>query len=137
MAEKHEVAKATKKTLVDAADYFGVDVKEEDKVADLRERFVDDGVTDEMFTEYLELKETAEKAAKERSDEDIESSEEPEEDKILLKMERKNPSMSIKGHSFTQRHPYQLVPASDAEFIILNYKGFRQALPAEVERYYS
>jgi len=136
MAEKHEVAKATKKVLVEAADYFGVDVKEEDKVADLRERFEDDGVTDEMFTEYLELKETAEKAAEEKS-EKADSKDDQGEAKILLKMERKNPSMSIKGHNFTQRHPYQLVPASDAEFIILNYKGFRQALPAEVERYYS
>lgn len=56
--------------------------------------------------------------------------------KYLLKMERANVRFDIRGHRFTQEHPYALVSAADVDYITSKEKGFRMAYPAELEEFY-
>lgn len=58
-------------------------------------------------------------------------------DKFLIKMTRSNPLYETRGYRFTQEHPYALVNPDDAEFILSNEDGFRQAWPSELEEFYS
>ncbi len=57
-------------------------------------------------------------------------------DKFLIKMTRENPLFEVRGYRFTQSHPYALVDAGDANYILQNEDGFRQAFPAELEEFY-
>lgn len=56
--------------------------------------------------------------------------------KYLLKMERENVRFDVRGHKFTQEHPYALVSADDADHILTKEKGFRMAFPSELEEFY-
>lgn len=56
-------------------------------------------------------------------------------DKLLVKMERKNPLYEIMGYRFTQDNPYALVSPQAAE-AILREDGFRQAFPSELQEFY-
>lgn len=56
--------------------------------------------------------------------------------KYLLKMDRENVRFDIRGHKFTQEHPYALVSADDADHILTKEKGFRMAYPSELEEFY-
>lgn len=56
--------------------------------------------------------------------------------KYLLKMDRDNVRFDIRGHKFTAEHPYALVSADDADYILTNEKGFRMAMPRELEEFY-
>jgi hypothetical protein len=58
-------------------------------------------------------------------------------DQYLLKMTRDNTMFETRGYRFTQDHPYALVSAVDAEYILENEDGFRQAFPSELEKFYS
>lgn len=57
-------------------------------------------------------------------------------EKLLIKMERKNPLYEVRGHRFTTKNPYALVSPEDADYIIRHEEGFRQALPSEVQEFY-
>lgn len=57
-------------------------------------------------------------------------------DQYLIKMVRENPLYQTRGYEFTQEHPYALVRAVDAEWILENEDGFRQALPSELAEFY-
>lgn len=60
-----------------------------------------------------------------------------DEQKILIKMTRENPLYEIGRYRWTQKHPYVLVSLKDAEHILINEDGFRQATPGELQEYYS
>lgn len=62
---------------------------------------------------------------------------ENEEERVLVKYERQNPSYEILGFTFTQKHPFKAVPISVAEHLIRNVEGFRLALPSEAVDYYN
>lgn len=57
-------------------------------------------------------------------------------EKYLIKMERKNVRFDVLGHKFTQEHPYALVGAAEADYILTKEKGFRMAFPSELEEFY-
>lgn len=57
-------------------------------------------------------------------------------DKYLLKMVRDNLLYETRGYRFTHEHPYALVDAEDAQYILSNEDGFRQAFPNELEEFY-
>jgi|SRR5690349_14676327 len=57
-------------------------------------------------------------------------------DWVLVKMERKNPRYDLYGYTFTHAHPFHSVPPETAEKMIKGTKGFRLALPSEVQDYY-
>lgn len=134
MTDELTIEGAKKGLLKEVAEHFGTDVGADDGVAEIRKNLKADGITDENVVQFVELKKLAEEenaAAEEKKADD------PDEETILIKMTRRNPSMSIRGHKFTQRHPYQLVPVKDAEFIVQSFTGFSVALPSEVEGYYN
>lgn len=58
------------------------------------------------------------------------------EQPFLIKMVRENPLFQTKGYTFTSEHPYQLVKPEDAQYILSNEDGFRQAFPAELAEFY-
>lgn len=58
------------------------------------------------------------------------------EDKFLIKMTRENVQYNTRGYKFTQEHPYALVAAKDAEYILSQEEGFRQAFPSELAEFY-
>lgn len=132
MSKDLSIETARKPLLVEGAEYFGVELEEDAKVDEIREAFKEDGIEDDAWAEFVNLREKALEKAEQKADE-------PEEDKgeqLLIKMNRRNPSMTIRGHLFTTRHPFQLVPVKDAEFIVSHYHGFSIALPSEAEKYY-
>lgn len=55
----------------------------------------------------------------------------------LIKMERENPYFEFGTYKFTKENPYNIMPASDAQRILTDETGFRQAFPAELQEYYS
>jgi hypothetical protein len=55
---------------------------------------------------------------------------------FLLKMTRENAVYQTRGYEFTEEHPYALVSAADAQWILENEKGFRQAFPQELADFY-
>ena len=57
-------------------------------------------------------------------------------EKLLIKMERKNPLYQTRGHTFTSKNPYALVSPEDADYILRHEDGFRQALPSELQEFY-
>lgn len=59
------------------------------------------------------------------------------QDKYLIKMTRENLVYESAGLRFTQEHPYALANADQADHILGNEDGFRQATPAELREYYS
>lgn len=58
------------------------------------------------------------------------------QDVFLIKMTRDNVLFETRGHRFTQDHPYALVSPDDAEFILTQEDGFRQATPGELSEFY-
>lgn len=156
------IAKGKKPELVKAAYHFGViDTPESsENVAVLRAKLEEEGINDTVFSGYLAELEAAkvaalaaEEAAKVEAEQKNASNqsggtfdtptvpvlvvpETPEERHLLVKMKRRNPSMTIRGYKFTTKSPYQVVPEKEAEFIISKYKGFSIALPSEAEAYY-
>ena len=70
------------------------------------------------------------------SDESDPVAEEKEEENILVKFERKNPTWQTLGYTFTKDHPYKSVPVSIAEELVRR-GDVRLALPSEVKDYYS
>jgi len=60
-----------------------------------------------------------------------------EEQKILIKMLRENPLYQIGKYRWTKTHPYVLVGVKDAEHVLINEEGFRQATPGELQEYYA
>lgn len=57
-------------------------------------------------------------------------------DKLLIKMDRKNPLFEVRGHRFTQENPYALMSPEDADYVLRFEDGFRQALPSELQEFY-
>jgi hypothetical protein len=56
--------------------------------------------------------------------------------KWLIKMVRDNAIFEVKGYRFTQEHPYALVSAGMADFLLTQEDGFRQATPSELREFY-
>jgi len=54
----------------------------------------------------------------------------------LIRMTRDNLVFETRGYRFTKDHPYALVSAKDAQFILSKEDGFRQAFPAELDEFY-
>lgn len=140
----------SKPQLIKVADFFGagVDIDEEGKTKDTKAEIIakleQDGVTEEQYeSQYL----VALKAAEEQKESEQEDraqrvgtetpSKVSKDDTLLVKMKRRNPTFSVMGYNFTQRHPFVPVPTADAEYIINHFHGFSIALPSEVEAYYN
>lgn len=60
-----------------------------------------------------------------------------ESEKVLVKMERKNPRFDIRGYTFTKDHPFRSVDEATAEYLVTKAEGFRLAMPKEVADFYN
>lgn len=132
-----------------AIEDFAVDIKATDNKATVLAALVESGVE---WNEYAKLKGLAVEPEPEPVIEPVAvAAPEPEEEveiitagplapsrtqKYLLKMDRENVRFDIRGHKFTQEHPYALVNADDADYILTKEKGFRMAYPSELEEFY-
>lgn len=56
---------------------------------------------------------------------------------VLLKYERNNATFEILTYRFTREHPFSLVEAKDADYIVRNIPGFRPAVQSEAADFYS
>jgi len=145
-----------------AEDEFAVEVGEKATKAEILAAMLESGVT---FDQYLDLhpklRAVAEEKpqvveAEETADPGVVTSaqmqEKPVEEEVrivvkeetplhtreewLIKMDRANPLYEVRGHRFTQENPYALVSPVDAEYLLTQLDGFRQATPNELQEYY-
>lgn len=133
-----------------AIEDFAVDVKADDNKATVLAALVEAGVE---WPQYAELKglakpepapvldpapevETADAALPEQEVEIITAAPLAPVQKYLIKMNRDNVRFDVRGHKFTKEHPYALVNAEDANYILEKEKGFAMATPRELEEFY-
>lgn len=147
-----------KRELREIASFFGTELGDLDKKKPMLEVLTEDGVTAELALSKMDsLRETyaanlaEEQAAKNvvttaevfnepTKKEQVVGAEEfrPKADKkYLIKMERENPYFEVGKYVFTKDHPYAIVDAEDVNVILRQEQGFRQALPDEIEEFYS
>lgn len=148
-----------KDELVAAVEYFGslepgVEAGDLNKES-LKAALVEDGVTWKVYAEAFNL--DVPKDEPDEEEDNIVRSEnvtKPKEDnvaevvtqdpspalkpsdKYLVKMTRKNPYFEFRRYKFTQDNPYAIMTADDAQAILQNEDGFRQAFPAELQEFY-
>lgn len=124
-----------KDELLEVAEEFGVEVEASETKAVIIAALAEDGVTWEDAAKFN--KSVAEKdveVKEEKKAEEVAAKE--AEEKHLLKMLRANGTYEIRGITFKKEHPFALVAASDAEWIVENIEGFRYATPKEAQEFY-
>lgn len=134
------LAEMTKNELLAVAEQFGTDAKPSMKKDDILALLAEDGVDEALVASVNDA------ADDEDADEDfapvVEAVEaapvaENDEDLVLVRMIRANNTYEIRGHKFTSAHPYALVDAKDADYLIEVDGGFRMASPKEAREFYS
>ena len=120
-----------KEKLLEIAEEFGVDVKATDTKALIIAAFAEDGVNWEDTIKFD--KDVAEADVQLKAEAVVAKS---EEEQVLIRMTRKNPTYEIRGYVFKNVHPFALVAESDAEWITENDEGFRYASPKEATEFY-
>lgn len=148
-------SKLTKKELVrTATEDFGVEVDKTRDKPGIARQLEENGVTWEMYLE--ENPDKAEQFAVKVPDNVVRhaTAETPElydvnyperkkpaleeaENLVLVRMTRANPYYEVRGYAFSKDNPFVLVKEEDADYILLEEDGFRQATPKEVKEYYS
>lgn len=124
-----------KEDLLKIAEEFGSDVKPSDTKAIIIATLNEDGVTWEQAAQLD--KQVAEKDAELKADKKVADAEaKAQEEQQLLRMMRENGTFDIRGYRFTKSHPFAVVAASDAEWIVENVDGFRYATPREAQEFY-
>lgn len=123
--------KLKKEELLEVAEEFGTEVDEGATKAQIIAALSEDGV---QFEDVAKFNKAAEAAAEEVKAEAVAAKE--AEEKHLLKMIRENGTFEVRGITFKKAHPFALVPASDAEWIVENIEGFRYATPREAQEFY-
>jgi calcineurin-like phosphoesterase family protein len=121
----------TKKQLLVVADYFSLSVDKSAVKSVILQDLVDAGVTEE---DYVKFK--GDMAAEKKKKEAGETVPEFKPDKVLLFMQRQNPTYEIRGCKFTHEHQFALMDADDAEWVVSNVEGFRPATPGELSDFY-
>jgi hypothetical protein len=58
------------------------------------------------------------------------------DDVLLIRMRRQNPRFDFRSYTFTQEHPFVLMPTADAQALMQFEKGFLIATPQEAREYY-
>lgn len=130
-----------KPQLVAVATGFGLDVDENNNVAELKAAIAEadyitwDEAVNILKRENLWTEDDEAKAVEAK--EEAKAAKEAEPRDTVIRMYRANRSYEILGHKFTQENPYALMSAADAETITdLDPEGFRYASPKEVAEFY-
>lgn len=136
-----------KDVLLQVAEHFGVDLPEVENEKDLTKaiiiaEFVEQGVTWEIYKEaFPDIEDIPDeprvdvKTPEPEEDDLVEEFKKPEQT-VLLKMERQNPLLQIRGYTFKRDHPFVPVSQADAEYILTHETGFKIAMPSEAEAFY-
>lgn len=121
----------TREELFAAAEFFGADYKKTDSKKTVVESLEGFGVTVEEYNKFfnVEQEDSADVVVPPVKTIDPSTA-------VLIRMDRRNPTYEIRGHVFTQQHPFALVGEEDANWILENEKGFRIASPKEAKEFY-
>ena len=126
--------------LKQVAEGFGVDLDDAKNKAEILAVLLEEGVTFDMYNKFIEA-EREEAEVPEETEEVVKQKpqdlKKQSKDKVLVKMERHNPSYQTYGHTFTREHPFIAMSEKDAQLIFDNEEGFRMATPKEVQDFYS
>lgn len=132
-----------------ARELFAVEVGENAQRKTVLKALKDDGITFDMYVddrkahgEWAEKDEErffgSESAEEEDDDEPVTatSAVEVEEEVVLIKMVRANPSFATRGYRFTREHPFAPVKESDVDYFTEYLGGFVPATPKQIKEYY-
>ena len=118
------------------ADSFGVDLEDAKNKAEIIAALVEEGVSYDTYVKFSSSeKEEVEPEPEVKTKAQIKK--ELKGNTVLIKMERLNPSYETYGFTFTQTHPFVVVPEDTAQEIFDNEEGFRMATPREAQEFYS
>lgn len=146
--------------LLEIADEFGTEATQDLNEQQIIARLIEDGVTQEMVSTFLQGKLAAEqtlveapvveettvvtstqikegKAPRRKTTTETKVVEEVLPEQQLIFMDRENPTYRIRGYTFTRDHPFALVDHANAEYIVEHEEGFRYATPKEAREFYS
>lgn len=115
-----------KQKLLEIAKYFGVDVDETHTKAEIEASIKLAGISWAAYKKFESEQESI----------DVETTLFADS-RVLLKMDRQNPSFETHGVTFTKDNPFALLDADTAQEIIDLYDGFRVATPAEARSFYN
>ena len=127
------------------AEEFAVDLPEVEEEKQLTRAviiaaLVQDGVTWDMYKEaFPDVEDIPDEPATEPNSDDTAAAAAREifkEPTVLLKMDRMNPHLEIRGYTFSRLHPFVPVREADAEYILQHEEGFKIAMPSEAEEFY-
>lgn len=117
------------------ADTFGVDASEAKTKPEVIALLEEEGINYQMYAKFNESDkqdiEVPEFEKKKRENKVVKN-----QPTVLVKMERDNHSYQTNGYSFTQEHPFVVMPEEHAQAIFDTQKGFRLATPREAQEYY-
>lgn len=132
-----------KADLVDFAKGEGVDVADDDTIADVDAKLVEAGYSRE---DYEETDASEEDEVVNEPDEPVVTVEEPvrattedepKSEKVLVRMTRGNAGYTVGKYHFTKAHPFVVMDREDADRLVNNTEGFHVASAEEAERFYS
>jgi len=125
--------------LRDVAENFGVDLHGVKAKKDLIELLDEEGVTFDLYQKFF----AAEKDAPENHLDNFNVQNQqlnlpsPDQQTVLVKMDRVNNLYETCGFTFTREHPYVAMSGWQAQGIFDVETGFRLATPKEIQEYYS
>lgn len=130
-----------KKPVLEAlAEEFGVDYNASWPKAKLIEALEEWGVNWDYYQEFVVKPKEQQEEVAAQSAQPRPAQQEPQEpvgERILLKMNRQNPSFEVRGAKFTREKPFAFVNEEDAEWIVENLEGFSMATPKQAREFYS
>ena len=125
--------------LRNVADGFGVDLHGVKTKKDILGVLDEEGVTYDLYQKFF----SAEKDDPEDYVDNIQVRNQqlklpdPNEEIMLVKMDRQNGIYETAGFTFTREHPYVAMAPWQAQVIFDTESGFRPATPKEIQDYYS
>ncbi len=153
-----KIVQMNKGELLDVANTFFVEIPEGASVKEIRAAIAQENITDEevanadiipvpapdapVVTTVDEGALTTSALVAKREDKIAPLTVDPEgiqanQENVLLRYERQNPTYQVLQYSFSHSHPFQVVKAEDADYIVKNVPGFRPALQSEVKDFYA
>ncbi|NBR23224.1 MAG: hypothetical protein EBU08_05485 [Micrococcales bacterium] len=121
------------------ADGFGVDLDSAKTKKQILNLLEEEGVTFDLYQKFFS-------AEKDDAEEYVDDAQirnqrlnlpDPNEEVMLVKMDRQNGLYETAGFTFTRDHPYVAMAPWQAQVIFDNETGFRPATPKEIQEYYS
>lgn len=126
-----------KSELIDVAENVAAATFEESWTKEEIVRAIEEaGLTWEDYQMLLSEAQSDREETVSQAEEELELNQ-PTQEKVLLRMTRKNGTYEIGGARFTREKPFALVKEEDVDWIINNVDGFRPATAKEVRDFYS